>query len=278
MCLPFEDKQKSRKMSSQKGLDDVKNHDSAEHLIKSGGKLVVPSSPRRHLSDFMYIEQYENGGGYALHAYADEIARLSRDEINLLTRKFFRTLFVERRKKGISVPFSYFCIGVVHGAAKVMPELVNFMSQLHSNMAVTTNPIDAKNASFTTNVKEFSNNLFRTYCNGLYRYGPMHAISLVGVKGEERGQFCQDILDLIERDPFLRLVLPWGEMSSLSGTNPHNSDDGPILWIRPGEQALPVHGSPSKYRSRYNCCLLLSLLYTVYCKKMVLLMCSIILL
>ncbi len=237
-------------METKKEKNGSKNHDHTEHVLKAPRKLSIPSSPRKHLSDFMYIEQYENGGGYVLHAYADEIARLSPDNIQLLARKFFRTLFIERKKKGISVPFSYFCIGVVHGAAKRIPELVNTMGLQHPNLVVSSSPIDTKNASYTTTAKEFSENVFRTYCNGLYRHGPMHAISLVGVKGEERGQFCDDILGYIERDPFLRLVVPWGELSSLHGMDPHKSDDGPILWVRPGEQALPVHGQP-KGRSKY---------------------------
>ncbi|VDM24030.1 unnamed protein product, partial [Hydatigera taeniaeformis] len=112
-----------------------------------------------------------------------------------------------------------------------------------------TNPLDTKNASYTTTAREFAENVFRTYCNGIYRYGPMHAISLVGVKGEERGEFCSDILEMIARDPFLELVLPWGKLSSLSSMDPQKSNDGPILWVRPGEQALPLHGT-SKSRSK----------------------------
>nr|CUU97657.1 Round spermatid basic protein 1 [Hymenolepis microstoma] len=214
-----------------------------------GRKPAVLVSPRRRLSDLLYVEHYENGGGYVLHAYAHEIARLTKDEVSVLAKKFFRSLFTERQKKCIPVPFSYFCIGIVHGAAKHMPELVNHIGKHHPNLIVSTSPLETKNATYTITAEEFSENVFRTYVNGCYRYGPMHAISLVGTKGEERGEFCDDILEMIARDPFLGLVLPWGKLSSLCSMDPKQSNDGPILWVRPGEQALPLHETP-KARSK----------------------------
>lgn len=34
--------------------------------------------------------------------------------------------------------------------------------------------------------------------------------------------------------------MPWGEMSSLKDLKPTKSNDGPILWMRPGEQSIPT--------------------------------------
>ena len=34
--------------------------------------------------------------------------------------------------------------------------------------------------------------------------------------------------------------MPWGEMSHLFEMNPTKSNDGPILWMRPGEQSIPT--------------------------------------
>ena len=250
MCFPHDGTNcKYDEMNLSKDENRNRNHDHIRHSLHSPKKLTLLSSPRRHLSDLLYVEHYENGGGYVLHAYADEIARLSMEEVQLLAKKFFRSLFMERQKRCIPIPFSYFCIGIVHGAAKHVPELVSHIAKCHPNLVVSTNPIENKNASFTTTAKEFAENVFRTYCNGLYRYGPMHAISLVGVKGEERGELCSDILEMIERDPFLGLVLPWGKLSSLSSMAPQKSNDGPIMWVRPGEQALPLHDTP-RSRSR----------------------------
>lgn len=42
----------------------------------------------------------------------------------------------------------------------------------------------------------------------------------------------------------LQLTLPWGTLSSLSHMCPTESDDGPIMWVRPGEQTIPVADVP----------------------------------
>lgn len=34
--------------------------------------------------------------------------------------------------------------------------------------------------------------------------------------------------------------MPWGEFSIFPGGDPQNSNDGPILWVRPGEQLIPT--------------------------------------
>ena len=34
--------------------------------------------------------------------------------------------------------------------------------------------------------------------------------------------------------------MPWGECSSMESMIPTKSNDGPILWMRPGEQSIPT--------------------------------------
>lgn len=43
---------------------------------------------------------------------------------------------------------------------------------------------------------------------------------------------------------WLQRTLPWGTFSSLSLMDPAESDDGPIMWVRPGEQMIPVADIP----------------------------------
>ena len=55
--------------------------------------------------------------------------------------------------------------------------------------------------------------------------------------------------DLLEESPFLKMTLPWGELSNLQLSHRSHSDDGPILWVRPGEQLIPtgeIGGTPRK--------------------------------
>ncbi|KAF5405453.1 Round spermatid basic protein 1 [Paragonimus heterotremus] len=242
---------KTRKKSLNKRKSSAFTHDPLTHMIKSSAKTKIPLSPLRHLSDLMYVEHYENGGGYALHSYADELAHLTKDELELFAQKYFKNLFSERRKTGI-VPFSYYCIGVVHGAARRLPELLSYISRVYPTLSVNTNPIEHKNATESILLSKYAHNVHKSYSRGVFRFGPMHSISIVGVKGEERGCFSRDILQMIEEDPFLRLVTPWGKLSSLSGMDPHKSDDGPIIWVRPGEQAVPVCPMTAKEKKRLS--------------------------
>lgn len=78
---------------------------------------------------------------------------------------------------------------------------------------------------------------------------------MVGTKAEETGDYFPSFLDLIEEDPFLREVMPWGPASTIHGSTRSDSNDGPILWIRPGEQYIPTADmpkSPFKTRKRWG--------------------------
>ncbi|XP_015426743.1 PREDICTED: round spermatid basic protein 1-like protein isoform X4 [Myotis davidii] len=84
----------------------------------------------------------------------------------------------------------------------------------------------------------------RTYSHGTYRAGPMRQISLVGAVDEEVGDYFPEFLDMLEDSPFLKCTLPWGTLSSLKLESRKDSDDGPIMWVRPGEQMIPVADMP----------------------------------
>ena len=68
-----------------------------------------------------------------------------------------------------------------------------------------------------------------------YHLGPMREVSLVGSKGEEAGANFSEYNRLLEtKIPLLQHILPWGAMSVIKDAK--QSDDGPIWWVRPGEQ------------------------------------------
>ncbi|TSX44509.1 Round spermatid basic protein 1-like [Bagarius yarrelli] len=84
----------------------------------------------------------------------------------------------------------------------------------------------------------------RTYSHGTYRAGAMRQISLVGAVDEEVGDYFPEFLGMLQQSPFLERTLPWGTFSSLKLKSPTESDDGPIMWVRPGEQMIPVTDMP----------------------------------
>ncbi|XP_022439745.1 lysine-specific demethylase 9 isoform X2 [Delphinapterus leucas] len=101
----------------------------------------------------------------------------------------------------------------------------------------------------------YHNQVNRTYCCGTYRAGPMRQISLVGAVDEEVGDYFPEFLDMLEESPFLKMTLPWGTLSSLRLQCRSQSDDGPIMWVRPGEQMIPTADmpkSPFKRRRSMN--------------------------
>jgi lysine-specific demethylase 9 len=95
--------------------------------------------------------------------------------------------------------------------------------------------------------------VYKNYSFGTIRYGPLNNISVVGTVHEEQGGYFPDLLEVLEKDPFLKQVMPWGALSAVKMNTPRESNDGPILWIRPGEQLVPtadMSKSASK-RKRY---------------------------
>ena len=92
----------------------------------------------------------------------------------------------------------------------------------------------------TTTMANYVNAIEKNYCNGTFRVGPLHQLSLVGIAHEEVGGYFPEFLSLLEENPFLNLSMPWGDMSSVKMSSPQESNDGPILWIRPGEQLIPT--------------------------------------
>ena len=51
----------------------------------------------------------------------------------------------------------------------------------------------------------------------------------------------------------LQRTLPWGTFSSLRLQSPTESDDGPIMWVRPGEQMIPLADMPKSPFKRKRC-------------------------
>lgn len=84
----------------------------------------------------------------------------------------------------------------------------------------------------------------KTYCEGTHRSGGLLQISVVGTKQEETGGYFPDFLDMLEKNAFLNATMPWGSLSLVAGLPKSRSNDGPIVWARPGEQMIPTADMP----------------------------------
>ncbi|KAI1888501.1 hypothetical protein AGOR_G00185810 [Albula goreensis] len=189
----------------------------------------------RHL---IHVEQQPNGGALVVHAYNKELSRLSPVEMQRFAQEFVTLAFSEDENRA-----ARFVMGIIHGAASYLPDFLDYFSFKFPNSPVKMEILGKKDIE-TTTMANFHAQVKRTYSHGTYRAGAMRQISLVGAVDEEVGDYFPEFLSMLEESPFLKRTLPWGTFSSLKLKSPTESDDGPILWVRPGEQMIPVADMP----------------------------------
>ena len=148
-------------------------------------------------------------------------------------------------------------LGVIHGAARFLPELISHFATEYPDMIVKRTAMGRSDVD-TSNMAAYRDLVRATFCAGTFRCGPMMSLSLVGTRSEETGGFFPEFLDLLESSALLRPVMPWGRLSRLHGMERDKSNDGPILWARPGEQVVPTAdlGKSPLAKKRSDCCLL----------------------
>lgn len=183
-----------------------------------------------------YIHTYvdPNGGAKVLHAYADELTHVKPEYLQEFAKEFLASVFGEQTEG-----HSKYCMGIVHNAALCLPELVNYFNESYPNMIVQAESLGKKSDVSTLKMSEYFETIESSYVNGTFRAGGMLNISMVGKVSEETGGYFPELLNKMEDDPFLNMTLPWGSMSILDGYDRGKSNDGPIMWVRPGEQMVP---------------------------------------
>nr|XP_050026608.1 uncharacterized protein LOC126521912 [Dermacentor andersoni] len=218
-----------------------------------GAWSLVPRMPaslefgHMRLGRFVRREVHPNGGGEVLHLYWDEICQLEPTDLMRLAEDFIKETFYED-PPGVA----RYVMGIVHGAAQDMPDFVDYFAEHHPNQVVKCGVLCRHSDIETTSMVKFQEMVGRTYSSGTYRAGPLHQLSLVGTVHEEVGGYFPEFLAILEKCPFLYLTMPWGPLSREKLASPEESNDGPILWVRPGEQLVPtadVIRSPNKRNS-----------------------------
>ena len=222
--------------------DKVPVHFSEEYSSDSQDnklwRATVPSVSKYKYKDLMHVEQYSNGGALVCHSYQDEVLKLSSEEKEEFVKEYFDFVYGEP-EQGVSN-----CVmGIVHGAARDMPDLLEYLGDEYANMTVKAGFL-GKSDIETMSMEKYREQVHKSYEAGTFRCGPLLQVSLVGTAHEEVGDYFPELLDIMESDPFLNAVMPWGELSSVRMASRSNSNDGPILWTRPGEQMVPTADMP----------------------------------
>lgn len=231
-------KQDVGEQSTEEVVHVLSKEFSTESQDQKFWKAEVASIQKYKYKSLMHVEQYSNGGGLVLHAYQDEVEKLSDVERIEFAREFLDFVFSEPTE-GVAN-----CVmGIVHEAIVEMPDLVEHMADTYPNLTIKAGVL-GKSDIETMSMEKYREQLHKTYQAGTFRCGPLLQVSLVGTAQEEVGDYFPEVLDMFENDPFLNLVMPWGDMSSVRMASRNMSNDGPILWTRPGEQLIPTADMP----------------------------------
>ena len=209
-----------------------------KHDYYNGQANTLASVKGYKYGHLMHIETDPNGGASVLHTYQDEIASLTSQQMDEFVDEYFRAVFGEQ-----PVGASAYVMGIVHGAAKKMPDFIEYFSDEYPNMVVKAGILNKSDIE-TLSMSKFREQVHGSYSQGTYRNGPLLQISVVGTVHEEAGDYFPEFLDTLEADPFLKVTMPWGQLSSSRGLDRNRSNDGPILWARPGEQTVPTADMP----------------------------------
>ena len=197
--------------------------------------ILSEPKEKTRLSHLIHTEVDPNGGASVLHVYSNEIENLSEEKMRKFVKLFLREVFTEENQCTAK-----HVMGIVHGAVSFLPEFVDYFGKYHPNVTVKTEQLGKKSDLETVKMSEFVQRLQSSYCNGTYRAGPLLQFSLVGTVQEEVGGYFPEILQSLEECPFLKETMPWGNLSILKMDQRQQSNDGPILWVRPGEQHVPT--------------------------------------
>lgn len=201
-------------------------------------RAKLPSISKYKYKSLLHVEQHSNGGALVCHSYQCEVEKLSMDEVQEFIKEYFDFVYGEPQD-GVSN-----CVmGIVHGAARDIPDLLEYLGDEYPNMTVKAGVL-GKSDIETMSMAKYREMVHKSYEAGTFRCGPLLQVSLVGTAHEEVGDYFPEMLDMFEKDPFLNAVMPWGELSSVRMASRANSNDGPILWTRPGEQLVPTADMP----------------------------------
>jgi len=246
------DKTLSRTVSQSSTAGFTRHPDAGSGSRVTGFSMANPLRSLAGERDYkfahlMFVELYSNGGGKVLHSWQDDLDVLSEEDNKTFSKEFTSEAFIEN-----SDGYAIYCTAIVHNAARGLPDFLEYLGDTHATLPVKHGVIGHPRELETTTMLQYKTRVRENYRAGTFRFGHLDNISLVGTASEESGGYFPDILDMLDEIPIISQTLPWGEKSVLHDEILRNkSNDGPILWIRPGEQSIPsgeLGKSPLKRR------------------------------
>ncbi|KJH43401.1 hypothetical protein DICVIV_10578 [Dictyocaulus viviparus] len=218
------------KSGVENGCTQSECKDSKESKHKRKDKLPRISNKFRK---YVEVDTHPNGGASILRTDWNNIRKhFDAEERIEFAKQFIRLGLAE--SNGIPV----FVIGVLENAASYLVDVFQYMHDKHPQLPVKVGSLTNKQLVETMSFNAYYKQVMETCHHGTFRTGPMHSVSMVGAKQEECGDYFAELLAELEKSPILRPIMPWGEWSTLHLNKITESDDGPIFWVRPGEQLI----------------------------------------
>ncbi|CAI2352626.1 unnamed protein product [Caenorhabditis sp. 36 PRJEB53466] len=157
-------------------------------------------------------------------------------DIDRFARQYIR-LSVSESKTGVPI----FAISVIENGATDLKDFFEMLELENENLMVKIGSLLNKQEIITIPLKEYRRKVFEHLEGNTFRYGPMMEVQMAGAKSNDSGGgYFRKMLKEIESSPFMKPMMPWGEFSHTKGVHPKKQDDGPIFWVRPGEQMVPT--------------------------------------
>lgn len=105
----------------------------------------VPGLSGLEFGHLIHIEQQANGGASVVHAYSEELACLSPDEMQRFAQEFVTLSFSEDEAQAAS-----FVMGIIHGAASYLPDFLDYFSYKFPSAPVKMEVLGKKDIETTT--------------------------------------------------------------------------------------------------------------------------------
>ncbi|KAK6318129.1 hypothetical protein J4Q44_G00114200 [Coregonus suidteri] len=196
----------------------------------------------------IHVEQQANGGASVAHAYCQQLACLSPAEMQRFAQEFVTLSFSEDQADA-----AHYVMGIIHGAASYLPDFSGLLLLQVPQCKPVKMEVLGKKDIETTTMANFHTQSYFKVDEGSEAYllpgdipcgGHAAGSAWWGLWTRRWENYFPEFINMLEESPFLERTLPWGTFSSLRLRSPTESDDGPIMWVRPGEQMIPVADIP----------------------------------
>ncbi|KRX78567.1 Round spermatid basic protein 1-like protein, partial [Trichinella sp. T6] len=227
-----------RQLKPEAVENDMSSSDSDDDaFVQSCSAKLTKRPGDSEFENYISVREDPNGGASVLVSDYDQLRAFSVEDMAHFAKWFLKRVYEE--VDGVAVHV----MGIIHNGASFLPEILQYFEETWPDMPVKVGSLTNRQSVETMSVREYAENVYQSYSCGTFRFGPLMSVTLVDTKREEAGGYAAEFLDLLERSPFLKPVLPWGNMSILSDMPRRCSEDGPIMWIRPGEQIVPTNAA-----------------------------------